>query len=229
MAEPISVPVHSVRQESANTFVLRFDWPLDHRPGQAIRLQLPGDSKKRFFSIASSPTEKIGVEVAVKTDGQPALRNAIQQLAPGTAVTVSGPLGALSLPPALDRPLCFIAAGSGITPFRSMAKYLIDQRALPETWIFHSAKTPEGLVFRSSFEKWGKEQSELHYIPTVTGTYNESWQNETGRISEAMMRKHVQVDAQCFLLCGAPAFVADMEALLLSMDIEPTQIRREQW
>jgi glycine betaine catabolism B len=229
MPETLTVPLQTVVPQSSNIRTLQFAWPLDFRPGQAIQVHFPGEEKKRFFSISSSPTEKGRVEITVKADPKGPLMGILDKLRPGSTLPVAGPFGSFTLPSEMDRPLCFIAAGSGITPFRSMIKFLIDEHQLPESWIFHSARAPEDFVFRSQFAQWEGAHRKLHYVPALTRDPQADWIYETGRITEKMLRKHIELEAHCFLLCGPPVFVADMEKMLQSLGIEAGQIRREQW
>jgi glycine betaine catabolism B len=130
----------------------------------------------------------------------------------------------------VDAPLCFIAAGSGVTPFRSMIKYALDTDLAVESWLLHSAKTQKDLIFSSEFSEWSGSGRRFHYVPTLTQDFDDNWKNETGRISDALIRKHITTSPCTFLLCGPPAFVGDMEKLLKGpLEVPTTHIRREQW
>jgi ferredoxin-NADP reductase len=226
----VKAPVRTVTPHGVDFWTLRIDAALNYAPGQAVKLQLPGDPKARFLSLSSSPTETGFIEVTVKTDPSGQFAEAIRGLERGTEVDVEGPFGKFSLPPTGDLPLCFIAAGSGVTPFRSMIKYLVDKGIQLESWLLHSVRYQRDLIFIDEFRHWSGMNKGFHYIPTLTQDVDDNWTNETGRINEVLIRKHISKNPACFLLCGPTSFVTDMEKLLTGpLGVPAGNIRREQW
>src|SRR6266704_3245587 len=151
----------------SNISTLRFDVPLKFKPGQSIAITFPGDPKKRYYSISSSPTEGAFVEITVKSKPESLLAQALANLKRGNVLDIEGPFhGGLSLPQPLATPLCFIAAGTGVTPFRSMVKSLVDEGSPVDVWLLHSVKRQEDLLFRQDFTQWAGGNSWFHYVPT---------------------------------------------------------------
>jgi glycine betaine catabolism B len=226
----VKAAVRTVTPHSVDIWTIRIDAALSYSPGHAVKVQIPGDPTPRYFSISSSPTETGYIEITVKTDAAGQFAEAIRGLERGTMMEVDGPFGKFSLPPSYDMPLCFIAAGTGITPFRSMVKYLIDHDEKVESWLLHSVKFQRDLLFMNEFRDWSGMNKGFHYVPTITQDVDDNWENETGRINETLIRKHIPKKSACFLLCGPPTFVSDIEKLLTSSLKVPVElIRREQW
>jgi len=226
----VKVGVQKVILQTPDTRTVRLDRTIDFRAGQAVKIQFPGDSQGRFFSISSSPTEKPYLDVTVKAkDGNP-LAPILSRLSSGASVDLDGPFGSFSLPNPIKESLCFIAAGSGVTVFRSMVHTLLENHASTESWLLHSVKTPADLIFHDEFVSWESSNSKFHYVPTVTQHEGTRWTKETGRINDVLIRKHI-ADRPCsYLLCGPPPFVGDMEKLLTgTLRISPGHVRREQW
>ncbi len=223
--------VRTVTPQIPGVSTLRIDVALTFRPGQSVKVQIPGDEKPRFFSISSSPTEGHFVEITLKAAPETLLANAIAALKRGDPIDVEGPFGkALMLPEPTPETLCFIAAGTGVTPFRSMIQSLIYTESPAEVWLLHSVKTRGELIFQSEFSEWAGMYARFHYVPTLTQDFDDNWDNETGRINEVLLRKHIPEKPVTFMLCGPPAFVGDMETMLkTSLNVQPENIRREQW
>jgi ferredoxin-NADP reductase len=221
----------SVTSQTPQIRTLRLNVALRFKPGQAIQICFPGDPKKRFYSISSSPSEGSFVEITVQSEPGSAVAGALANLKRGDALEIEGPSGGeLSLPDPVNEPLCFIAAGTGVTPFRSMIRHLMDQSAEIDYWLLHSVKTRADLLFRAEFSDWSGARKNFHYVPTLTKDFDDNWKNETGRISEALVRKHVQDKPCTFLLCGPASFVSDMEGTLRqTMNVPEGKIRREKW
>jgi len=200
-------------------------------PGQSIAVTFPGDPKKRFYSISSSPTEGKFVEITLKAETGSAFVKTINSLKKGDTLEVEGPFASsLALPDPLTQTVAFIAAGTGVTPFRSMIKNLIDHKASTEFYLLHSVSKQYDLLFEGDFRDWAGQNPHFHYIPTITRDFDNNWKHETGRIGEALIRKHVPEHPCTYLLCGPNHFVNDMEKLLKdNLKIASDRIRREKW
>lgn len=227
---PQALSLRTVTRQTADTVTLRIDSTLRYAPGQAVAIQFPSDTKKRYFSISSSPTESGFLEVTIKADPESPFGQLLSTLKRGNVLLVEGPAGSFSLPSPLATPICFVAAGTGVTPFRSMIKYLLDTDAGSQLWLLHSVKAQKDLLFQTEFQEWSGQDKRFHYVPTITQDFDDNWDNETGRIKEAMLRKHIPAGPCTYCLCGPTSFVNDMEALLRDqMAIPAASIRREQW
>jgi len=221
----------SVTPQTPSIHTLRFDVPLKFIPGQSVQVTFPGDTKKRYYSISSSPTEGPFVEITVKSEPGSPVGTALSSLKKGDSLEFDGPLGgSLSLPDPVSGPIAFVAAGTGVTPFRSMIRYLIDDSVPADFWLFHSVRAQADLLFRNDFSSWSKSHKAFHYVPTLTGTAEKDWANETGRINDALIHKHVAGSSCTFLLCGPSTFVHEMDlALRQKLKIPASHIRREKW
>lgn len=78
----------------------------------------------RPFSVASSPSEDI-VKITVKIGEQPSeYKQSLLEMEKGETCVMRGPVGGFYLKD--DLPTLFITGGIGITPYRSIIKYLLD-------------------------------------------------------------------------------------------------------
>src|SRR5271167_3419412 len=118
-----SVVLQSITQEAPDTLTLSFDAAFPYKPGQSVQVLFPSDSKKRYYSIASSPTEKGRMAITVKLPVEHALTPLVTRLKIGDPIQLQGPYGSFGLPAALSGVFCFIAGGTGVAPFRSMVKF----------------------------------------------------------------------------------------------------------
>ncbi len=224
-----SAAVVDILPETADTQTYRLAASFPYKAGQSICLEIPGDPKKRFYSLSSSPSEKGYVSITIKAaDPSTKLFDSVFGLKKGTAVTLSGPYGSMTLPDPLQGPFYFLAAGSGVTPFRAMIKYIADIQPATESWLLHSVRIPDDLLFKEEFLIWSKKPT-FHYIPTFTRWNEEGYKGETGRIGETLIRKHLTLTQGTFYLCGPKEFVSDMEHVLIASGVSAGRIRREQW
>ncbi len=224
----LSVPIVDILPETPDIQTFRLGAYFPFKAGQALSLQIPGDTKKRFYSISSSPTEKGHLDITIKAGQDTAVYESLFRLKKGSPVEIAGPLGAFALPNVLKGPYYFLAGGSGVTPFRAMVKYILDTSPATESWVFHSVKTPMDLIFKDQFLAWTQNPT-FHYVPTFTRTTDLDIEGETGRIGEILLRKHLKMLEGTFYLCGSSEFVKDMEHTLDRLGVSASRIRRENW
>jgi len=223
-----TVPIIDIIPETSDIQTIRLGAYFPYKAGQAISLLIPGDPKKRFYSISSSPTEKDHIDITIKADREQALFGSLFSLNKGAQVEIAGPMGSFSLPEPLAGPYYFLAGGSGVTPFRAMVKFILDSRPSTDMWLFHSVKTPDDLIFKDQFLAWSQNPT-FHFVPTFTRSTELDIEGETGRIGEVLLRKHLNMMGGTFFLCGPKEFVADMEHTLVKLGVPTARIRRENW
>ncbi|MES3004776.1 MAG: RnfABCDGE type electron transport complex subunit D [Patescibacteria group bacterium] len=138
-------------------FVWKPDKKLVFRPGQYLEWTMPiygGDSRgnRRYFTIASSPTEA-HIHLGVKFYENPSsFKKKLLAMNEGETLVASQLSGEFILPEDRNKKLVFIAGGIGVTPFRSMAKYMFDMQDKRDAVMFYSNRTPKDIVYRDFFE-----------------------------------------------------------------------------
>lgn len=169
--------------------------------------------------------------MTVRVPAEGPLAAAMGRLRPGDRLPVDGPFdGGLALPDRLSEPACLIGAGTGVAPFRAIVRFLIDSGNAVPVWLVQSARGRQDLLFGEEFAAWQRAHDWFHYVPTLTRDFDDHWRNETGRISEALVRRHIPDGPMTYFLCGPPEFVKDIEAMLARQQgARPEQIRREKW
>src|SRR3989344_392585 len=139
-------------------FVFSQDKKMDFKPGQYLEWTLAHkkpDSRgnRRYFTIASSPTERdliIGIKFYEKPSS---FKSTLLSLEQGDKIIASQLSGDFVLPKDKQKKLAFIAGGIGVTPFRSMIKYLIDKNEKRSVVMLYSNKTKEEIAYKDIFDQ----------------------------------------------------------------------------
>lgn len=134
------------------------DKKLNFKPGQYLEWTIKNkhfDSRgnRRFFTLASSPTEediKLGVRFPQNGSG---FKRSLLELKTGETMVASGLAGEFVMPDDPNKKLAFIAGGIGITPFRSMLKYLVDTKKYRDIVLFYVCKSSEEFVYKDVIDK----------------------------------------------------------------------------
>ena len=144
----------------------------------------------------------------------------------GEYITAGNLSGDFVLPQNPNIKLSFIAGGIGITPFRSIIKYLQDKREKRDITLFYVNRNTEDIAFREVFEK-GKKILGIKVIYVLTNKENipENWEGKIGYINEGMIAEELpDYKKRLFYLSGPVAMVDSYRKLLLNMGLPAKQI-----
>lgn len=200
--------------------------------GQAVMAGLHGSPLRKPYSIASAPFEAArdgAIELLIQVEDAGGPDPHLELAEPGRAIDIEGPFGQFGLPPtATDRPLLFVAGGTGIAPLRSMilAALHADPSAHPS--VLYSARSPDELAYREELEALAAA-GRLDLFVTVTRESLATWPGRRGRIDESLLKAALpSLDARCFI-CGPPALVRHVSQGLAKMGIHQEAILVEQY
>jgi ferredoxin-NADP reductase/Na+-transporting NADH:ubiquinone oxidoreductase subunit NqrB len=197
--------------------------PMKFTPGQYLEWTLghaPSDTRgnRRYFTIASSPTER-DVHLGVKFyEPSSSFKKAMLALKPGRSTIVAGNLaGDFTMPANPARKLAFIAGGIGITPFRSMVKYLVDKNERRDVVLLYSNRTTAEIAYREVFDEAQKKLG-MKTVYIATGTQ--------GRVTPERVKKEIpDYRKRMFYISGTRAMVVAFEKALHDLGVPKTHIK----
>lgn len=203
-------------------------------PGQYLEWTLGynnPDSRgnRRYFTIASSPSEdtiKIGVKFYPNSSG---FKKKLLSLPRGDKILAGNLSGDFTMPKDENKKLVFIAGGIGITPFRSMIKYLLDKNEKRNIVIFYSNKKEEDIVYKDILDQ-GLEELGIKTIYNLTEIENvsKSWKGKIGRLDSQMITKEVpDYKERVFYLSGPHAMVKGFEDVLNTIGISKDKVKKD--
>ena len=215
-------------------FVFKPSQKLAFVPGQYMEFTLAHpqtDSRgnRRYFTLASSPTEN-DLHLGVKFyESGSSFKRAMYEMDNRTQIVAAQIAGDFTLPPDPTQKLVFIAGGIGITPFRSMLKYLLDTRQRRDIVLFYVNKTPDEIVYtdvlNATQAKLGIKTfytlTDMHAIPP-------NWPGFVGRISEQMILQTIpDYQERVYYLSGPPNMIKASEQVLKNLKVKSEQIKKD--
>ncbi len=217
-----------------SSFSFAYPGGFTHEPGQYADFALPirakdGRGARRAFSIASSPTEP-EILIAARIPKTPShYKSELAALAPGDTILATEVSGEFVLPRDKGRKLAFIAGGIGITPFRSMIKYMADAGERRDAVLVYSVRSEADIAFRDLLCEAGRTLG-MRTVFTLTAPSEGmlSWEGERGRIDAGMLARCMPDvgDRICFV-SGSPGFVAYAGKELRSLGVRRSRIRSD--
>lgn len=215
-------------------FVFQSEKKIDFIPGQYMEWTLAHahtDTRgnRRYFTIASSPTEN-DVRLGIKfyPHGS-SFKKALLTGGPQTQIVGGQLSGDFVLPTDPNKKIVFIAGGIGITPFRSMIKYLVDTKQKRPLILFFANKTADEIIYRDVFDQAEKELGiKVVYTLTDKEKLPTNWQGKVGRIDAHMIAAEVPDYAErTFYLSGPHGMVVSYEETLKSMGVHQRNIKKD--
>lgn len=182
--------------EDVYSFWWEADQEVDWVAGQYLRYILKHQDfddrgESRFFSIASAPFEKnILLTTRIDLEKSSSFKKELAKLASGAEVEAMGPFGKFLIPET-DRPVCMIAGGIGITPFRAI---LLDsaRRGQNSRMTLLYFNRDENFIFKEELDRLESQNPNLK-IEYLVGQYEakefdfsryvENWQSPIYMIS----------------------------------------------
>ncbi len=199
------------------------EWTLGHK-----NPDLRGN--RRYFTIASSPLEgnlRIGVKFYPNSSSY---KKSLLSLNPGDNNVIAGQLaGEFTLPKDPSKKLVFIAGGIGITPFRSMIKYLLERSEKRDIVLLYSNKIASDIVYKDIFdEAIQKLGLKTVYFLTDNTAIPLNWTGKHGFIDTKVIQHEIpDFRNRIFYISGPHSMIDAFGKTLKNMGIASGQIKED--
>jgi len=212
-------------------FVFNPDQKMDFKPGQYMEITLDHpkqDSRgiRRYLTIASSPTERefrLGVKFYNKASS---FKKTLIKMKQDQEIVASQLTGDFTLPEDKNRKLVFIAGGIGITPFRSMIKYMIDKNEKRNVTLLYANWTQKDIAYKNIFDEAEKKLG----VKTVYSCAKNEDTLSDGRKCLGLLKEQDIVEEvpdykeRLFYISGPPSMVKAFEGYLKNLNIKKKNI-----
>ena len=199
--EPFTTRIVSRRALSPKVFELTLSKPpaFNFIAGQRICLQHGG--AERDYSIVSAPDEP-DLRLCIRNVSGGLFSPQLAHAPAGMALTFTGPNGYFTFH-ASSRPAVFVATGTGIAPFCSMASSGVRGFTL-----LHGVATPEDQYYRTLIQSHAAV-----YRACLSGSRPADGGHFTGRVTD-FIATHLPRRAYDFYLCGRRDMIRDVTFLV---------------
>lgn len=222
------------KEVAAGTLELSFTshTPLTFHPGQYLEWTLPhspSDSRgtRRFFTIASSPTEesvRLGVRVG---ESGSSFKRALFSMRVGDTISTSPPSGDFTLPSDPATKLAFIAGGIGITPFRSMVQYLLDTKDIRTVTLLYSNKTASEIAYKNIFDR-AQQEIGMKTVYALTAEQSSLSGTYAGKIDATLIAREIpDYRERTFYISGPHGMVTAFEKTLHDIGVSHLNIKTD--
>ena len=205
------------RAPGVKSFRFKTDKRLLFEPGQFffVSIMINGQERTKPFSFSSPPTEVGYIEFTKRLTGSD-FSNALNKLSIGDWAKIKAPFGNFTFCQE-HKKIAFLSGGIGITPIRSISRYVIDKNLATDMILLYGNNTQRDIIFKKDFDlmSGGKGNFKVVYTLTSKDIDKDIWQGSTGYIDADMIIKEVpDYKERIFYICGPPAMVKILNSML---------------
>lgn len=215
-------------------FIFGVNRKLAFAPGQYMEWTLGHDEpdsrgNRRYFTLASAPTEsdlRLGVRF---NDPSSSYKEAMLELDQGDEIIAGQLAGDFTMPRNPAQPLIFIAGGIGVTPYRSMIKYLLDKHQRRPVTLFYAAAAVRDFVYQDVFEQAERKLGirTIHIAERLEGM-PEGWVGLQGVLTPETIQTYAPGYRKALYYISGPSGMVDsVKDMLRTMGIPSGQIKTD--
>ncbi len=204
------------------------------RAGQylSLKVQVNGVLITRPYSISSTPSEALKgyYEITIRKEEHGFLTEFIwDNWKIGTKVESSGPEGYFFFEPLRDlKQIVGIAGGSGITPFRSIAKAIIDGTIDARLTLLYGSSEEDDIIYYHEFKEMERNNpTKIKIVYVLSCDFVALEECEKGFITKEIIEKYCDANSSTFFVCGPQIMYNFVEKELEKFNLPVKRIRRE--
>ncbi|MXQ09246.1 NADH:ubiquinone reductase (Na(+)-transporting) subunit F [Alphaproteobacteria bacterium GH1-50] len=187
----------------------------------------------RAYSLASRPEDEghavFNIRLAVPPPGREdevppgVVSSWLFGVAPGDAVTLSGPFGEFHVQPTA-REMVYVGGGVGMAPLRAMIHQELGKPGDRRIRYFYGARSAADLFYSDEFEALAAAHARFTWSPTLSEPApGDRWTGKTGFIHQTLfdeMRAHPAPEECEYYLCGPPVMISAVLSTLARLGVE---------
>jgi CDP-4-dehydro-6-deoxyglucose reductase len=176
-------------------------------PGQYLDIVLES-GKHRPFSIASGPCADRSIELHVRhVAGGGFTSWVFDTLAVGDRLLIEGPLGTFVPREDSERPMIFMAGGTGFAPVKAIVEHFIALGTRRPMHVYWGARRAADIYLRELGEGWARDMPSLDFTPVVSDPM-EAGGMRSGLVHEAVLEDYPELEGYDMYMSGPPAMIA---------------------
>lgn len=179
---------------------------LNYLPGQYARLQVPGSDESRAYSYACGSVTENKVRFLIRLLPTGLMSDYLrQQCQVGERLSLTAPFGAFYLR-TVERPLLFVAGGTGLSAFLSMLEQLVAQGDGGQpVRLYYGVNRESEISELDRLAAFTKQLSDFSYQVVVVDP-GASWSGKQGWVTDALEIEQLQQPFDAYL-CGPPPMI----------------------
>lgn len=202
--------VHKMEKLAEDVMVLYLKLPASERlqflAGQYIDI-IQKTGKPRSFSLANAPHDDEFLELHVRNIAGGSFTNHVfTEMKERDILRIRGPLGTFFLREDSDKPIIFVASGTGFAPIKAIMEHALQIGIKRPMHFYWGARKLTDLYMLDKATEW--EARGIKFTPVLSEALPEdNWKGRTGFVHAAVMEDYADLSNYQVYACGAPVVV----------------------
>jgi len=220
--------VLSLEKKSHDVMIVKLQLPANDtmrfHAGQYVEFILR-DGARRSYSMANAP-HTMAPAAGTSTAPQPAIELHVRHM-PGGKFTdhvftamkekeilrVEGPYGSFYLREDSDKPIIFLASGTGFAPIKAVIEHMQFKDIRRPAILYWGGRRPADLYLDDWVRERMADMPQLKYVPVISNALPEdNWTGRTGFVHKAVLEDFPDLSGHQVYACGAPIVVDSARA-----------------
>lgn len=198
--------VQKMEKVADDVMVLYLKLPANERlqffAGQYIDI-LQKDDKPRSFSLANAPHDDELLELHVRNiTGGKFTQHVFHEMKEKDILRIKGPLGSFYLREDSNKPILFVASGTGFAPTKAIIEHALQLGVQRSMHFYWGVRKQTDLYMMAEIEKW--KSHGIKFTPVVS---DEPWPGRGGFVHQAVLEDFTDLSGYQVYACGSPVMV----------------------
>jgi CDP-4-dehydro-6-deoxyglucose reductase, E3 len=204
--------IQKLERVADDVMVLQLKLPANERlqflAGQYIEFLLK-DGSRRSFSMGNAPHDDEFLQLHVRhVAGGQFTDHVFNRMKERDILRFEGPLGTFFLREDSDKPVVFVASGTGFAPIKSILEHAFRKGITRPMTLYWGGRRPKDLYMNDLAARWAAEHANFTYVPVASEALAEdAWTGRTGFVHQAVMQDFPDLSAYQVYACGVPVMV----------------------
>ncbi len=202
--------VERVEKPAEDVAVLFLKLPTGERlqflAGQYIDILLKS-GKRRSFSMANAPHNDQLIELHVRKSPGGAFSSFVfEEMKERAILRFEGPLGTFYLREDDDKPMIFVAGGTGFAPIKGIIEHAFHHDEDRPMVLYWGVRSLRDLYMPDLPIEWQRDHPNFTYIPVLSDPLpQDAWRGRTGFVHQAVLDDFPDLSGYQVYACGGPA------------------------
>ena len=203
--------IESIDKPADDVAIVKLKLPANERlqylAGQYVDFLLK-DGKRRSFSIANPPHDDALIELHVRrVPGGAFTTQLFDEFKGREILRIEGPLGSFYLREDSDKPMIFVAGGTGFAPIKAMIEHAIHRGVDRPMVLYWGARRVRDLYLPDPPGRWQREHG-VSFVPVLSEPGpDDRWPGRTGLVHQAVLDDFRDLSGYQVYACGAPPMI----------------------
>ena len=202
--------VHKLEKLAVDVMALYLKLPANERlqflAGQYIDI-LMKDDKPRSFSLANAPHDDEFLQLHIRNiPGGTFTQHVFTAMKERDIMRIKGPMGTFFLREDSDKPIVFVASGTGFAPVKAIIEHALSIGMQRPMHLYWGVRVLADLYMLDLAKQW--QTHGIKFTPVLSEPRVEDhWQGRQGFVHQAVLEDYSDLSGHQVYACGAPIVV----------------------